>query len=763
MKINDIKLSEIAKILGIIHDKGNKWYDFNHDDKNASLIIDDNKGMYNCLVCGDIGGKSIISLIIQFHNWSGNNAISKAFEWLKDHFPELEISNDWQIRFISKNKKFRFIFVNENELSLRDLTESDIENIKIMLGKKYSINTFKLLGLNINDGKLYSNKTKKYYSGYGIVIHKSKRIYNPNKLDISIHVEGLTDFLTAVDLKLYEYGAIVFDFNKGLKRKLNEKLHIFLLDSDHTIDQLKKTITLTSELTQIKAIPLPFKDLSDWYNSKKKCSKEDIISLIDVQPIEEISRTDLESEQIQKQSFNLTDMGNAERFESQFYDDARYAHDIKQWFIWNGKIWKIDETMNIYSFAKDTVRNIYKEASDEFDEKRRIYIAKHATRSESRKSVDAMLEMTKGEQRIAVTSNYFNNNKYLFNFQNGTFDFEYMEFREFKKDDRITFMAGCLYDKNAEYPKWKDFLNLIFKCEDLDDQNELIQFVQIIIGYSMTGLTDIDKLFFAYGAGDNGKTTFFEIIRNIFGDYFQKISTETLIKVRTQSKDPANSNIVDLRDKRIGLASELPEGMPLDETMVKMLVGGDLMRGRKQYQHNIDFEPTHKFFMSGNHKPKIRGIDIGIWRRICIIPFTVQIPPDIKRERSEVIKELLEESSGIINWAIDGYYRYAEKDLYLPRPVEAASNSYRHESDFVNIFLNECTEEGEKIKWKDLHDTYSQFMNDNQEKKMGKQKLKKELISRGYTFSNDTKNNNTDTCFGLNLLPEYIITDQKSN
>lgn len=188
--------------------------------------------------------------------------------------------------------------------------------------------------------------------------------------------------------------------------------------------------------------------------------------------------------------------------------------------------------------------------------------------------------------------------------------------------------------------------------------------------------------------------------------------------------------------------------------MLKQLVGGDEIRARAQYQTGFNFKPTHKLWMYGNDKPKIRVTDPGTWRRICLIPFTVQIPPDMKRERSEVISELLKELSGIFNWAIIGYEKYLEKGLVVPPYICKASNIYQTESDLVQQFIRCCTEEGEKVTLKNLYLAYEHFMKKNQEKNpLGIRKVKEKLIEKEYIFFNGT--NNTVFCKGIALIEEY--------
>lgn len=80
---------------------------------------------------------------------------------------------------------------------------------------------------------------------------------------------------------------------------------------------------------------------------------------------------------------NLTDMGNAERLIRQYGNILRYSYERKKWLVWTGKLWQWDDGTKVTHLAKLTVRNIYAEATNESDKKRRKEIADHAKHSES--------------------------------------------------------------------------------------------------------------------------------------------------------------------------------------------------------------------------------------------------------------------------------------------------------------------------------------------------------------------------------------------
>jgi putative DNA primase/helicase len=115
------------------------------------------------------------------------------------------------------------------------------------------------------------------------------------------------------------------------------------------------------------------------------------------------------------------------------------------------------------------------------------------------------------------------------------------------------------------------------------------------------------------------------------------------------------------------------------------MTGGEPIQVRPMYGAQIDLDPTWKIFMSGNHKPDIRGTDDGIWRRVLLVPFDVQIP---REERDERLGEKLwAERAGIFAWMVEGLLAYLEMGLAPPATVREATDDYREDSDPLGTFL----------------------------------------------------------------------------
>ena len=269
----------------------------------------------------------------------------------------------------------------------------------------------------------------------------------------------------------------------------------------------------------------------------------------------------------------------------------------------------------------------------------------------------------------------------------------------------LTKMTAVEYSENADCPRWLAFLDDIFRGD-----KDLIRYVQKAVGYSLTGSTTEQCAFFLYGTGRNGKSTFIDIIRDIFGDYAANIQPETIM-VRSNQSTAINSDIARLKGARLVTSVEPNEA-------------------RKLYGDEFEFKPEFKLWMATNHKPVIRGTDTGIWRRIHMIPFTVQIPEE-KIDRRLKYK-LSAELTGIFRWAVEGCLLWQKEGLKVPRAVLEEVREYRREMDVISAFVEDkCTVgKGLSVKSSQLFAAYLNWAEQNNEYRMSSTKFGMELAKR---------------------------------
>lgn len=248
-------------------------------------------------------------------------------------------------------------------------------------------------------------------------------------------------------------------------------------------------------------------------------------------------------------------------------------------------------------------------------------------------------------------------------------------------DDLITKITGCAPgDKGMAL--WLDTLHLFF-CGD----DELIDYVQRIVGQAAVGRVHEEHMIIAYGGGANGKSTFWNTIARVLGNYSDKISAEALTMNCKRNVKP---EMAELKGKRLIIASELEEGTRLNTGMVKQLCSTDPIQAEKKYKDPFSFDPSHTLVLYTNHLPKVSANDDGTWRRLIVIPFNAKITgsSDITNFADYLYSEA---GPAIMKWIIEGAAKAIASDYRTMKPkvVREAINAYRQDNDWLGQFLDE--------------------------------------------------------------------------
>ena len=382
------------------------------------------------------------------------------------------------------------------------------------------------------------------------------------------------------------------------------------------------------------------------------------------------------------QEYALTDAGNAERLIALHGDSIRYCASFGAWFLWNSKCWERDAAGRMLIIATGVARSIHREAASATTADRSRALSRWAILSESLHARKAMIDSA--APLCPVLPGEFDALPEFFNCRNGTLELATMSFREHRREDMLTRMAAVDYDREAACPRWLSHLDLIFGS----DADYLAGF-QSMCGYTLLGTNPQQIMFILYGRGRNGKSKTIEVLARIFADYAVNIASDSLMAKRFET---TRSDLARLAGARFATAAEGAEGARMDESIIKQITGEYAITVRKLYENEFEFTPVAKIWMTTNHEPVIPGTDDGIWRRLWMVPFSVQIPEE--KCDPDIAAKLLAESPGILNWCLAGLQRYYENGhrLVQPRKVSQATANLRTVSDTVGLFLvTECS------------------------------------------------------------------------
>lgn len=406
---------------------------------------------------------------------------------------------------------------------------------------------------------------------------------------------------------------------------------------------------------------------------------------------------------------SLTDTGNAARFGEKYSGQVKYVFGMG-WVIWDGLLWQRDQMDSIMELAKKQARDIHAEGEGLGDDAVRITVAKHARASQQAPRLKAMLELAQSLPELATEAKLLDTHDMLLGVGNGVVNLKTGKLQPARREDLMTQHSPVTFDSTAKCPQFLAFIKQVTGSD-----KQLMAYLQRVVGYSLTGLTTEQCLFFLYGNGANGKTTFLTVLKEIVGpDFAKQTPTETLMSTRGN----ATNDIARLRGVRIVIANEIEDGSLLAEALIKQITGGEALAARFHYAEYFDLIPKFKLFIAGNHKPMIRGRDNGIWRRIRLIPFEAIIPENQRDKNLQ--SKLRVELPGILNWAITGCLDWQKNGLSTPKVITDAVSTYREEMDVIGQWMTDCcTVAGnQQSRASDAYRCYKQWAESNGYKPM---------------------------------------------
>jgi len=361
--------------------------------------------------------------------------------------------------------------------------------------------------------------------------------------------------------------------------------------------------------------------------------------------------------------------------------NLKFCDPLGGFFEFNGKYWEKLHPGLVKKYSMDVYENLIMDLTNfTGDDTQKGLLATHVKNTGNVGKLEAMIDCSKPD--LYEPAENFDSNPYLFNCNNGTINLKTFKFQPHSSADLITKISKVDFLKDAQCPTWIKFVNDIFLGRE-----EIIDFIQRYLGYSLTPFTKEQCMCIFNGDGRNGKSTFIETIRQIFNDYAGVCPTSTLIVKRDEHTIP--NDIASLKGCRLVSMIETNQNVTLDEGCIKKLTGSDMLKVRFLHKEFFEFMPTFKIIFSSNHKPNIRGTDNGIWRRIRMIPFDFKVEDN--NDDRELPLKLKEELPGILKWIIEGYKKYHESGLPTPASIMDTTEEYKEEEDSIGQFIeDEC-------------------------------------------------------------------------
>lgn len=417
---------------------------------------------------------------------------------------------------------------------------------------------------------------------------------------------------------------------------------------------------------------------------------------------------------------DFSDAGNAEAFTSRYWSNLLFS-DALGWLVWNGQRWERNDHQALTlatQLSGEMLTDAQREnrealvglaeakadegGPDEMERaSTRAEIAKaylrHAKQSRSAGRLKSMLELAK--PAFVVRADTLDANPAALNTPAGIVDLVTGMLYPHDRIARCTqITAASPGEQGAQM--WDTFLDTITQHD-----GSLRGFLQLVAGMALHGKVYHEGLILAHGAGSNGKSTFFNALAAVLGDYAGSLDIDTF----TTDKQNRGAALATLRGKRLVIAGELEEGKRLSVATVKKVCSTDRITIEEKYKQPETIIPSHTLCLFTNHLPRVGSTDPGTWRRLVVLPFLATIPT--QATRSNYGDTLVQQAGpSILSWAIQGAINFAHNGyrLQIPDVVEQVTELYRGQEDWVGNFLAECCsrEAGARIGAAELYQAY---------------------------------------------------------
>ena len=444
---------------------------------------------------------------------------------------------------------------------------------------------------------------------------------------------------------------------------------------------------------------------------------------------------------------DYTDIGQSEVFVREYGSRLRYSAATK-YLVYDGKRW-IEDELNAQRLSQElTARQLVEakerinrarnalDAALESDDQDAAKAAKGFLKREEkfrtfvlgrRSSSKIKATMAEAAPRIKIEVGALDADGYLLNTPDGTVDLRTGQIHEHRPKDYCTKITAASPGTDGAD------IFAVFLDEITVHDSDLARYLQDISGLCAIGVVKREELIIIEGEGSNGKSTFFNLIFRVLGDYAGMLSAETLTTTSRKNKSP---EYAELRGKRLIIAAELEESERLDTSVVKKLCSTDPILAEKKYKDPFVFVPSHHVILYTNHLPKVGTNDNGTWRRLVTVPFKARFEEG-KGQIKDYASYLFEHCAGaVLTWIIEGAKRVIGQEFNISKPdcVKDAIKQYREESDWLAAFIADRCE----ICWTHtvtggvLYDAYKNYCEDSGEFLRNRHDFVNALEAAGY-------------------------------
>ena len=448
-------------------------------------------------------------------------------------------------------------------------------------------------------------------------------------------------------------------------------------------------------------------------------------------------------------NMDVSDGGNADAFAMLYGDEFLYVKELG-WLHWTGKYWRQDNSAILLAMREsfDLRHDRFNRCQDE---------TKASATKRNTYKLNAAIEQAKA--LLAASINDFDRNPDEINVDNGVLNLETLEVTPHDSSQRFTYCLKVPYDEQADTSVVADFMRTALTKEGEAANTELIDFMQVAMGYGLTGHTREEKLFYMYGQlGRNGKGTITEALMELMPyPLAQEVDFNTFIARR--DGDSQNFDLADMKSSRMIFASESNKYQMLNPASIKKLTGGNYVRAAHKFKEFFTYRPQYKAWLSSNHKVNGDPDDDVMWGRVLVIEF----PNSYMGREIKTLKELLKSPDvqrGLLRWLAIGAQKWYATGLIVPEQVMLATKKMQGELDTFSDWFEEAVkaDTGAFLAYADAYQNYSVWCENNGVTAKKRTQFSESMLKRGH----EAKQKRTGQIvakgyYSLALTEEYVM------
>ncbi len=385
-----------------------------------------------------------------------------------------------------------------------------------------------------------------------------------------------------------------------------------------------------------------------------------------------------------------SDDAMAQTLADELTPDWRYVPARQEWLCWDGRRWEVDELMDVIWRARMVCRDVAVRTDPQKPSLRRAV--------SSDKTIMAVARQARNDPRVRTSETVWDKDLYLLNTPGGVVDLRYGTLMPGKREYLMTELAGAAPE--GECPHWRQFL-----AEATGGDQAYSDYLQRLVGYSLTGLTKEEIFVFLHGPSNTGKSKFVETMRLLHGSYARNAPMDTFTATQAQRHPTDLAGFV---GKRLVTAAETEQGRRWDQQRLLTLTGQDKVSARFMRGNFFEYYPRFLLMFHGNFRPRMTNAGQEMRRRLRLLPFRVK-PAQIDKELLDKFKE---ELGGIMMWAVEGAVLYFNYGLQTPAIINDSTSHYFLDENSIDAWIEQdCERSGDVAALtRDLYHSYVRFL-----------------------------------------------------